>query len=488
MKITIIGSGFAGLAASCYLAKAGHEVHVIEKNEAPGGRASVFQKEGFTFDMGPSFYWMPDVFDSFFADFGKKTSDYYQLVRLDPSYRIYFGSKDPLDVPGTYGKVLQAFEDLEPGSAKKLNRFVRQAQGNYNLAIKDLVYQPGESLTEIFSWGTLKRVFAFFGTIKSQAAGVVKDRRLREVLEFPSLFLGARPEDTPQFYNFMNYADLVLGTWYPKGGMYKVVEAMVALAQELGVQFHCGKTVDSIGINASGEAEELIMDGEHHLTDLVLSGADYAHTEKLLPRPYRQYSDTYWKKRTFAPSALLFFIGFKERIPGICHHTLFFDADFKKHATEIYKTKSWPNDPLFYASFPSVTDRQVAPAGMECATILIPLATHLPQDPQREAQLFDRVLDRMEQSCGAQLRDKILFRETFSPQDFGSRYNAYGNNAYGLANILTQTHVLRPKLKSSKIRNLYFTGQTTVPGPGVPPSLISGKIVADLILKYHRNS
>ena len=477
----VIGSGFSSLSAACYLAKNGLQVTIFEKNESVGGRASQFIKNGFTFDMGPSWYWMPDIFDKFFADFNKQTSDYYQLDKLSPAYKIFF-SDDVITIGDSMEKICKEFERIEPGSSKALKKFIDKAQENYDIAINKVVLRPGLSPLELVTKETILKVDQFFKTISSQVRKSFKNPKLVSTLEFPVLFLGAKPSNTPSFYNFMNFADFGLGTWHPKGGMYEVIKAMENLAKELGVEIHTNAAVDQILVS-DGKAIGIMRNGEKHLADKVLSGADYQHSENLLEEKHRQYRKSYWEKKVFAPSSLLFYIGFDTKLDNIEHHNLFFDTDFELHAQEIYDQPKWPTNPLFYANFPSVTDATMAPDGCETGFFLVPIATALEDTEELRNQYFDLIMDRFEKRTGQNIRNNIIFKETFCVNDFIERYNSYKGNAYGMANTLTQTAFLRPNLRSKKVANLYFTGQLTVPGPGVPPALISGKLVSELIIK-----
>ena len=485
-KINIIGSGFSSLASACYLAKAGYEVVVLEKNNTLGGRARQLKKEGFTFDMGPTWYWMPDVFEKFFADFGKKPSDYYELEKLSPAYQVYFGKDDSLTIADNLTAIYKLFESVEKGSSKYLKEFLKVAEGNYNVAVKNLVYKPGVSPLELITRETIVRLDQVFGNIRKQVSKNIKNKKLLKILEFPVLFLGAKPQNTPSLYNFMNWADFGLGTWHPKGGMIKVVEAMVKLGESLGVSFKTNAQVKSIKLDNKGKAIGVIVNNELLPSDIVLSGADYHHTETLLPQAYKQYSEKYWDKKTFAPSSLLFYIGLDKKLKNVEHHTLFFDAEFDEHAKAIYDKPEWPDNPLFYASFPSITDNTFAPKGKEAATFLIPLAPGLEDTPKLRERYFDIIIKRLEVLTQQSVKEFIIFKESFCVNDFVKDYHSYKGNAYGLANTLLQTAFLRPKIKSKKVKDLFFTGQLTVPGPGVPPALISGKIASDLIIKQHR--
>ncbi len=480
-NIYIIGSGFSALAASCYLSKEGYNVTVLEKNESLGGRARQYKKDGFTFDLGPSWYWMPDVFERFFADFGKKPSDYYTLDKLSPGYEVYFGKKDSICISDKLDEIYDLFEKEEKGSSKHLKSFLGSAKSNYDTAIKDLVYKPGISPLELVTTTTIARVTQFFSTIRKQVRKNIKSPKLIQILEFPVLFLGAKPSNTPAFYNFMNYADFGLGTWHPRGGMYKVIEGMITLAKSLGVKFEVNANVEKILVDSNKDVKGLLVNGKQINTNLVLSGADYHHTETLLDKNLRQYSESYWSKKTFAPSSLLFYVGFDKKIKNASHHTLFFDSDFDAHAEEIYDNPKWPTEPLFYANFTSMTDKTSAPEGKEAGFFLIPLAPGIEDTDELREQYFHKIMDRFEELTNQKVRKSVLFKRSFCVKDFEQEYNSYKGNAYGMANTLLQTAFLRPKIKSSKVNNLYFTGQLTVPGPGVPPALISGKIAADLI-------
>ena len=484
--IAIIGSGFSALAASCYLAQQGNKVTIYEKNESIGGRARQFKKEGFTFDMGPSWYWMPDVFERFFNDFNKQTTDYYELIKLNPAYRVYFGVDDFISIYDNLEEIKTTFESIEKGSGHELETFIKQAKSNYDIAIKDLVYRPGVSPLELITVETTLKLNQFFSTVSNDIRKKFKNERLIQILEFPVLFLGAKPTKTPSFYNFMNYADFGLGTWHPKTGMFDVVRGIEKLALELGVTIETNAAIEKIVVE-NKTATGIVINGKSVKADIILSGADYHHTETLLDIEHRAYSEKYWESRVFAPSSLLFFVGFDKKIENISHHALFFDVDFNQHAADIYDEPKWPDAPLFYANFPSKTDQTAAPEGMESGFFLIPLAPGIHDSEALREEYFEKIITRFEQLTQQKIKNNIIFKRSFCKNDFVTDYNAYKGNAYGMANTLLQTAFLRPKLKSKKVRNLYFTGQLTVPGPGVPPALISGKLVAELIQKSFRS-
>jgi phytoene desaturase len=484
-KVAVIGAGFAGISAATCLAKAGMDVTVFEKNSLPGGRARKLVASGFTFDMGPSWYWMPDVFEKYFALFGKQPADYYTLERLSPSYRIVYSQNDYLDIPAGTDALCALFEKLEPGSGKHLIRFLEEGKLKYEIGVNDLVYKPGLSLMEFADLGLIKNAFKLhvFQSISTYIRKFFKESRIVKLLEFPVLFLGATPEETPALYSLMNYADMVLGTWYPKGGMYKIVEGMVSIAEEVGVKFCYNATVDQIAVE-NGKAIGLNVDGSYHPFDFIVAGADYHHVEqKLLAPVYRKYDESYWNKRVMAPSSLLFYLGISKKLDNLEHHTLFFDQDFTQHAKEIYHTPRWPSAPQFYLSCTSKTDSTVAPAGHENLVILIPVAPGLKDEEATREYYFNLVINRLESLIGQSIQPYIVFKKSYAHNDFISDYNAFQGNAYGLANTLLQTAYLKPSIVNKKVSNLFYTGQLTVPGPGVPPSLISGQVVATELLK-----
>ena len=483
--VGIIGSGFSGLAAACNLAKNGFKVTVLEKNQTLGGRARKFEVDGFTFDMGPSWYWMPEVFDDFFAVFGKKTSDYYELVRLDPSYDVIFGKDDIVSIPANYEELKSLFDEIEPGSAQKLDTFLLEAEYKYKVGMKEFVWKPGKSILEFADIRVLKSMFKLqmLTSISTQIDKLFTNPKLRDILKFPVLFLGATPERTPALYSLMNYADLKLGTWYPKGGMYKIVEGFVSLASELGVEFLTSTEVLKIEV-AEGKVKALHTKNGQYNFDFLVASADYNHVEQsLIDKPFRQYSSQYWDSRSMAPSSLLFYLGLDVRLNGLKHHNLFFDQDFSLHANEIYTNPQWPSNPLFYVSCPSVTDNTIAPSNCENVFLLMPLAIDIEDNEYLREKYFDIMCQRILHLTGNDIKNHIIYKRSFCINDFKSDYHAFKGNAYGLANTLLQTAFLKPKIQNKKISNLYYTGQLTTPGPGVPPSIISGQVVANEIIK-----
>ncbi len=428
---------------------------------------------------------MPEVFENFFAAFGKKTSDYYSLKRLDPSYRIYWND-GYTDLPADYNSLKNIFETIEPGSALQLDRYLKGAAFKYNLGINNLVHKPSRSVTEFLNWETISGAFKLqvFSSIKKHIAHYFKHPKLRQIMEFPVLFLGALPEDTPALYSLMNYADIKGGTWYPEGGMYSVVEGMYQLAKELGVQFHFNEEAKAIRIKNKKAVSVQTGENEYEAY-AVISNADYSFTEKnLIPPEYRSYSESYWNSRTMAPSCILYFIGLKKKLKHPLHHNLFFDVPFALHGKQIYKDPKWPSEPLFYVSIASKSDPGPAPPDHENMVILIPVAAGLEGDSETlRDNYFRLVIKRFEEHTREAVSDSIVYKKSWSVSDFASAYHSYKGNAYGLAGTLKQTAVFRPSVQSKKLENLFFAGQLTVPGPGVPPCIISGEVAVKQLLK-----
>lgn len=480
----VIGAGFAGLTAASHLARAGRRVVLLEQCAEVGGRARRLVADGFTFDRGPSWYWMPDVFEQHFAHFGRKPEQYYRLQRLDPSYSVYFGHGDRMDLPASIEGLKDLFEQHEVGAAKELDRFLHEAQRKYAIAMGGAVHKPSLSPLEYAEPRLLRDLLSLrvFGSLSSDIRRRFKHPKLVSVLEFPSLFLGSTPQDTPALFSLLNHADMALGTWYPVGGMGAVVDGMAQLARELGVEIRTGETVRHIEVQ-NKRATTVISDRASYTCDQVVAGADYHHVEQqLLDAPYRMHDARYWESRTMAPSVLMFYIGLDRRLNNAQHHMLFFDEPLDPHAHTIYRDPGWPDKPLFYVSCTSVTDPSAAPPGMENLVVLMPIAPGLSDDTTVRERYYHMIMDRMERLLEQPIRPHVIHRSSCSVSDLERDMNAYKGNAYGLAMTLRQTAFMRPAIRNRRVPNLYFTGQLTVPGPGVPPAIISGELVARRML------
>lgn len=484
-RIAVIGSGFSGLSAAAYAAKAGNEVHVFEKHNQPGGRARQFKtKEGYVFDMGPSWYWMPDIIEGFFNDFDCKAADYFKLVSLDPQFEMVF-SKEKISVPEKNEDIQELFEKTEPGAGKKYNQFMQSAQFKYEVGMKDFVTKPCYSWLEFASLKIVGSALKLdlLSNFRKYVSGYFSDPKLRSLMEFPVIFLGASPQNIPALYSLMNYGGYVLGTKYPMGGFYQLVMAMKDVAEKQGVTFHFNHDVQKLNTE-DGKVVSLTAGDKEYEFDAVIASSDYHHTETLIPKSLRNYKDAYWKTKTFAPSCLIYYLGIKGKISHLKHHTLFFENELDDHIDCIYVNKKWPAKPLFYACCPSKTDPDVAPEGCENLFLLLPLAPGIHDEEAVREKYLKEMLERIGKHTGeTDLISRIEYKRSYCVSDFISDYNAYQGNAYGLSNTLSQTAVLKPKIKNKKISNLFYTGQLTVPGPGVPPSVISGKIAAQEVNK-----
>lgn len=484
-NIAVIGSGFAGLTSAIELASLGYQVTVFEKNSMAGGRARKFKTNGFTFDMGPSWYWMPDVFEKFFNKHDKKIEDYYKLVKLDPGFSVIYSKNDQIKVPASFDKLVDIFEKIENGSGEKLKKFINKAEKKYKIGMDSLVYKPSHSALEFINLKVLKGLFHLnvFSNFRSYVKKYFSNSKLTRLMEFPILFLGATPQNTPALYSLMNYSGLHQGTYYPIGGFHEIIVALSKLASEKGVVINYNSVVENISVS-NNKVDNITVNGDQFEFDGVVAAADYHHVEQvLIDKKYRNYNSEYWEKREMAPSSLLFYVGVDKKLKNVHHHNLFFDEDFDQHAKEIYDEPNWPKNPLFYLSCPSITDATIAPEGKENLMFLIPLAPGLNDTNKMREKYFNVVLERLKKLTGNDIKSNIVYKKSYCVNDFMKDYNAFKGNAYGLANTLRQTAIFKPAMRNININNLYYTGQLTVPGPGVPPSIISGQIVAQEIDK-----
>lgn len=482
-QAVIVGSGLAGLAAAALLARDGWTVTVLEKNPGPGGRAQVWQKDGFRFDMGPSWYLMPDVFERFFQEFGKAPSDYYTLQRLHPSYRIFFGPEDYIDISSDLSENLALFESMEPGAAARFQSYLATAEYEYGIAVKEFLYRDFHSFFDFFNRRLMTegRKLHVFEKLEKYTSRHFQNPRLRKILEYSMVFLGGSPQNTPALYSMLAHVDFNLGVWYPQGGLGRVVQGLQRLAEEQGAAFHFNQEVTSLRVS-QGRVMAVCVGANEIPADLVVVNADYAHAEtRLLPRPYQTYPERYWHSRTWAPSAFMMFLGFRRQVPKLLHHTLSFEHDWVEHFNRIFQDPGWPERPSYYFCCPSKTDPSVAPPGQENVVILIPVASGLDDPDSLRESYAERTLAYLETLSGESLRDHLQVQRIFSQRDFTAEFNAYRGTALGLSHTLTQTALFRPAHRSKKVANLYYTGQYTHPGIGVPMALISATIVAQTI-------
>ncbi|ACM57475.1 phytoene desaturase family protein [Halorubrum lacusprofundi] len=484
-SVVVIGGGFGGLSTACYLADAGADVTLLEKNEQLGGRASRLEADGFRFDMGPSWYLMPDVFERFFGHFGREPSEFYELERLDPHYRVFWKDGDKVDVLPDREANKALFEEYEPGAGEAFEAYLEESERTYEIGMEHFVYEDRPRLRDYvdkdvlrYSWG-----LSLLGKMQGHVEDYFDHPKLQQLMQYTLVFLGGSPTNTPALYNLMSHVDYNMGVYYPEGGIGAVVDGIVELGEDLGVEFVTDAEVTAIEGRRGGFALDT-ADGERYLTDLVVSDADYAHTEQeLLPKHKRQYSDEYWESRTYAPSAFLLYLGVEGDVPNLEHHTLVLPTGWNHHFEQIFDDPAWPDDPAYYLCAPSETDDTVAPEGHSNLFALVPIAPGLEDTPELREEYRDLVLDDIAENTDTELRDRIVFEETFCVDDFADRYNSYQGSALGLAHTLRQTSLLRPPHRSDALDGLYFTGSTTTPGIGVPMCLISGQLTAEELSK-----
>lgn len=481
-KVVVIGAGFGGLSAAAYLARDGYDVTVLEKNSMPGGRAMVHKTKGFTFDLGPSWYMMPDVFDDFFAHFGKKTKDYYQLEQLRPSYRIY--TKDAMyDMNSSKDGANELFESLEPGSSVRLQKLLKKTKKEYEMVREKLLELDYSNPVDLISRQSVTMVSnpKLLQSYHKRIAQYVKNEDLQKILEFMVVFMGGSPDNIPALYTLLAHVDLGLGIWYPKGGFGAVVQGFEKLGKELGATYQYNKEVTKIESH-QGNVVAVWVGKERIACDAVVANADYHFVEtQLLESNYQAYSQKYWDKKTLSPSGLMIYLGVDKKVEGLLHHTMFFDSDWHKHFGQVFEQHQWSDAPLFYVGTPSKTDSTVAPKGNENIFILAPMTNgYKPTKAQQEA-LAKSLVQRMEQKMGTKFAKNIRVQEIRSAEYFEQTFNAYKGNAFGLAHTLTQSAFFRPRLSSKKLKNLFYAGQYTNPGTGVPMVVISGKIAARLV-------
>jgi len=485
-SVAVVGGGFGGLSAACYLADAGADVTLLEKNEQLGGRASRLERDGFTFDMGPSWYLMPDVFERFFAHFDKTPEEYYDLQRLDPHYRIFFKDGDEIDVRGDHAYMRELFESYESGAGEAFDEYLETSQEHYEVAMEEFVYEDRSQWRDWIDPDVMRAApigLQLTGSMQGYVEEYFEHPKLQQIMQYTLVFLGGAPKNTPALYNIMSHVDFNLGVYYPEGGIGGVVDAIVDLGEELGITYETNSEVTSL-TKARDSFRIEVGDDRTYRPDTAVVNADYAHAEQeLLPEHERQYDEGYWEKRTYAPSAYLIYMGVEGDVDELAHHTLVLPEDWNGHFEQIFDEPAWPDEPAYYICVPSKTDDSVAPEGHSNLFVLVPVAPGLADGQQLREHYREKILDDIAENTGVSLHDRIVVEEQFSVSDFVSRYNATQGTALGLAHTLRQTALLRPSNRSSKVDGLYFTGSFTTPGIGVPMCLISGQHTADALIE-----
>jgi phytoene desaturase len=480
-KVIIIGAGIGGIATAALLAKRGYDVHVYEQQSSPGGRAGSIEIDGFTFDTGPSWYLMPEVFENFFALLGEDISKHLELQRLDPAYKVFYESQSPITIHADTTRDGATFESIEKGAGRKLTEYLKDSEQTYTLAVRQFLYTNFDSLAPFRDRQVVRAggrmLTSALRPIDSHVSRYFSDQRLKQIMEYPMVFLGTSPYKAPAIYSLMSHMDFTQGVYYPRGGMYEIITALVNIASTLGVRFHYGATVAAISYTESRATGITLADSTTILGDIVISAADLHFTEtELLPPTKQTYPDSYWQKKQVSPSALLMYLGVKGSLPTLEHHNLLFTDDWEANFSDIFDRKVWPHPASIYLCKPSHTDISVAPEGHENVFVLVPGPATL--DDVDTEKLSDAYLDQIATMTGvADLKDRIVVKKLFGPHDFASQFNSWNGTALGLSHLLSQSALFRPRNKSRKLSNLYYAGGNTVPGIGLPMCLISAQLV-----------
>jgi phytoene desaturase len=481
-RVVIIGGGIGGLGTAGLFAKKGYDVTLLEKNANLGGRANIFEAEGFKFDMGPSWYLAPDLFEHFFNLMGERVGDHLDLARLTPSYRIFFRGGDKLDIHSDIETDARTFDAIEPGAGENLKAYLRQSEYQYGVATQHFMYKNYDTVFDFFNRRVMTegQKLSVFSKMHTFVSRFFQSQKLRQVMEYTMVFLGTSPYDAPALYNLMSHMDFNQGVFYPQGGFYELIKALATVAEKNGAELLTEAAVEKIDIDGSGKVTGVsLKGGEKVSADIVISNADLWFTEtQLLEKSRQTYPQKYWDKRVMAPSAFIMYLGVKKKLPGLAHHNLLFSEDWRKNFDDIYKDPCLPAEPSLYVCAPSVTDRGVAPEGKENLFVLVPIASDMPIADDEKERYAGKVIALLEQEMGlAELREMIEYKRLYTVADFAGDYNSYKGSALGLAHTIWQTAIFRPKNYSKKVNNLYYVGAGTNPGIGTQICLISAELV-----------
>ena len=490
-KVIVIGAGISGLSISALLAKQGFDVTVVEKNSIYGGRGRVFKSNGFKFDMGPSWYLLPKVFEEYFKMFDEDISEYLDLVKLNPSYRIFLPNNLKVDISPNIDENIKIFEKIEPGVSNNFKKYLKKSEDLYKLLVEEMFFEDFTSKKTFLSTEKMKKFKSFspsdlLGNYEKLCNRYFKNEDLKRIIQYGVALLGSHPEEAPALYAMMSYADYVEGVYYPMGGLNKLFAAIYKLGRKHGVRYKFNFDVNKIEVQNRSATSVSSKDNQSLNADIVISTGDYHHTEtEYLDNKYRTYSDGYWEKRKIGASAFIIYLGLKKKLPNLLHHNLFLDRDWKAHFGQLLNSKEWPKRPAYYVCSPSITDESVAPAGCENLFFTVPIPAGAKDTPEIRRNYFDKIIKHFETVIGEEIKYDIIYKRIFTIKDFENDYHAYKGTALGLANTLSQTGIFRVKYKSSKVKNLYYSGQYTHPGSGLSSCIASSKIVSDKIIKEY---
>jgi 1-hydroxy-2-isopentenylcarotenoid 3,4-desaturase len=508
----VVGGGIAGLASAALLAREGYQVDLLEQRDELGGRVGSWESRGFRFDTGPSWYLMPEVFEHFFAQFGRSASEELDLRVLDPGYRVFFeGHHDPVDVRRERQANIATFERIEGGAGRRLEQYLVSAEDAYAIAVNRFLYSNFDSLASHLHWDVLRRTPQLLRLLTQSLEGFITDRfhdpRLVQILGYPAVFLGTSPDRAPSMYHLMSRLDLADGVLYPAGGFVRLAETIAELARGAGARLHTGTKVTAVLTRPGGRGRRrgtatgvacVQNDGTERVlyADVVVGAGDLHHLEtELLPEQYQSYPQRYWDRRNPGPGAVLVCLGVEGTIPQLPHHSLFFTADWHRNFDAIFgKHRRVPEPASVYVCKPTETDSTLAPPGCESLFVLVPVPADVTLgrggldgrgDPKVE-QVADAALAQVAKWAGIEsLGSRTVLRRTWGPGDFAADFNAWSGGALGPAHTLRQSAFLRTPNVSKKVSGLYYAGASTVPGIGLPMCLISAELLLKRLRRDH---
>ncbi len=481
-RVIIIGAGYGGMALANLLGKAGYSVDVYEKNQEPGGRITAVKQDKFLFDLGPSWFLMPEVFDQYYGLFDESVYSRLDLMRFQPGYKVFFEKYEPLTLMGDLDEDKHIFETIEPGAAKKLESFVDRSTKVYELSVKYFLYNNFQRFRDLVKWPIFKNAFNMLPLTTQKLDDYVgkhfDDIRLKQLLEYHSVFLGASPFQVPAIYTLMSYLDYKSGVYYPRQGMLSLVDDMRELGKKYNITYHYESPVQRILVEQGKAVGVELTNKQQHYADIVVSNADLAFTEtSMLEEKYQSFPDKYWDKRQPGPGALLVSLGVKGELPQLMHHNLYFVDDWQGNFEDIYTNKKIPKDASLYVCNPNKTDPNLAPKNHENLTILMPIPSGVGLNKARLEQITNRLIATLSEKMDIpDLSARIVSKHTFGPDEFANKYNAWQYNAFGgESHLLSQSIIFRTKNKSRKVKNLYYVGSGTIPGIGLPMCLIGAE-------------
>jgi len=484
-KVFVIGAGFSGLSAAALLAKDSFDVTILEKNDRPGGRAMVWKEKGYTFDMGPSWYMMIEAFEDLFTAFGKKPEDYFETIRLDPSYRVFFSENESYDIMDDVTKNIELFDTFEENGGEKLKNFLARSQKMYDIAFQNFIYKDYWSFRDLLDRKLIVDglKLKIFTKLKKYVDRFFDSDKAKKIVSYHVAFVGASPPTSPAVYSMLAHVDMNLGIWYPMGGFGSIVDAIMKMGLEQGVEIKFNTEVTKIQVDDK-RAKKIITNNGEFDADIILNTGDYHHGEmELLDKNHRTYKEKYWKKKMIAPAAYLVYLGLNKKLNNFLHHNFYFNSDWDKYFDQLFENPEWPEDPSIYITLPSQSDLSLVPPGGELMTILVLVSADLEDEESFREQYFDKIIEKVENLSGESIKEHIVVKRIVAHEHFKKTFNAYKGTALSLAHTLFQTAIFRPHHKSEKINNLYYAGMYSHPGVGVPVSIISAQLACEKILE-----